>query len=249
MALTPFEIVVLVLVAFIPPFIYMVIVKNTERRRREPTRRVFFAFMRGATISVFLAILIEVLLIYLVFDLDILRASDLLGSSPELQTLVLACIIAPITEELTKAFGMLPSTRRAAELEDGIIYGAAVGLGFAATENLFYESAAYIEGGLEIWIGITIVRTISSALLHASASSVAGYGLMFRKLFGGSWWPYYLIAVVLHGAFNLAASAGLLLEDSLGEAAYLLGLGAGITMAVGAFTISRRKIRSIELRG
>ncbi len=245
-SLTMLEMTILIIAAFIPPIIYLIIIKNTERRRKEPTRRVFFAFLRGATLTVFLAIMIELLLIYLVFDLDILRASDLLGSSPELQTLILACIIAPATEELTKALGILPSIRRASELEDGIIYGAAVGLGFAATENLFYETAAYLEGGFAIWMGITIVRTISSALLHASASSVAGYGLMIKRLFGNSWLPYYLIAVVLHGTFNLIASAGPLLEDSLGSSGYLFSLMAAILIAVGAFSWCRRKIRTIE---
>lgn len=242
-------IAILILAAFLPSIIYMVIVKNTERRRREPTILVFVAFLRGATLSVIIAIFIELILIYLVFDLDLLRASDLLGSDPIVQTLILACIIAPVTEEATKALGIIPSITRARELEDGIVYGAAVGLGFAATENLFYETSAYIEGGLALWAGTTFLRTISSALLHASASSVAGYGLSARKFTGVSWLPYYLIAVVLHGIFNLAASAGPLLEDSWGDSAYLFGLVAAIVIAVCAFSWSRGKIRRIEHTG
>jgi len=240
---------VIILAAFLPPIIYMLIIKNTEQRRREPTRRVFFGFLRGATISVFLAVVIEVLLIYIFFEVDHpLRASDLFGSDPVIQTLILACIIAPVTEEFTKALGIIPSLRRASEIEDGIIYGAAVGLGFAATENLFYESSAYLEGGFAIWAGTTLLRTISSALLHASASSVTGHGLMAKRMFGTSWLPYYLIAVVLHGAFNLAASAGILFEDDLGDLGYLIGLFAAIGLAVGAFVLSRRKIRRLEGR-
>jgi len=237
----------IVLAAFIPSLVLMLLVKNTERRGREPAGKTFVAFLRGATLSIFLAVIIEVFLVYVVLDLDVLRVSDLLGKHPELSTLILACVIAPLTEELTKALGILPYSRRAKELEDGIVYGAAVGLGFAATENLLYESSAYISGGVALLIGTVIVRTISSALLHASASSITGYGLAARRFLGVSWLPYYLLAVLLHSVFNLAASLGPLLETtSVGEYGYLISLFAAVAIGVGAFTWSRRKIATIE---
>jgi len=242
-------ILIILIAAFVPSLILMLVVKNTEKRGKEPTGRTFSAFLRGATLSIFLALVIEMALVYLIFGLDIARISDLLGKNPGLDTLILACIIAPFAEELTKALGMLPFTRRSRELEDGIVYGAIVGLGFAATENLLYETSAWIEGGVSVLIGTIIIRTVSSALLHASASSITGYGLTARRFLGKSWVPYYLLAVLLHGTFNLAASAGPFLEGSMGDTGYLIGLIVAIAMGVGAFSWSRRKIRQIERKG
>lgn len=245
--LTISVLLIILAAAFVPSLIFVMIVKNTERRMREPTGRVLFGFFNGATVSVLLAIIIEVLLIYVVFDLEILPASELLGRYPGLDTLIIACVIAPFTEELTKALGILPLSSRARELEDGLIFGAVVGLGFAATENFFYETSAYLEGGAALLIGTIVLRTFASALLHASASAITGYGMTAERFLGRSWFPYYLLAVLLHAVFNLAASSGPFLEGVIGEAAYLIGLVVAVTLAIGAFSWSRRKIRHIEL--
>ncbi|MDH4123523.1 MAG: PrsW family intramembrane metalloprotease, partial [Thermoplasmata archaeon] len=133
-------IIIILLAAFIPSLLFMILVKNTERRMREPTGIVFGGFLRGATLSVVLAVLIEFILIYLIFGMELLPAAELFGRNPAVMTLIIACIIAPFVEELTKAVGILPLARRAREIEDGIVFGAAVGLGFAATENFFYET-------------------------------------------------------------------------------------------------------------
>lgn len=247
--LTIGTLLIILAAAFVPSLIFVVIMKNTEKRMREPTGRVLFGFFNGATVSVLLAIIIEILLIYVVFDLEILPASELLGRYPGLDTLIIACIIAPFTEELTKAFGILPLSSRARELEDGLIFGAVVGLGFAATENFFYETSAYVEGGAAFLIGTIVLRTFASALLHASASAVTGYGMTAERFLGRSWVPYYLLAVLLHALFNLAASSGPFLEGSIGETAYLIGLIVAVALALGAFSWSRRKIRHIERGG
>jgi len=245
--LTISVILIILAAAFLPSLILVLVVKNTERRMREPTGRVLFGFFNGATISVGFAIIIEVLLIYIVFGLDILPVSELLGRYPGLDTLIIACIFAPFTEELTKALGILPLSSRARELEDGIIFGAVVGLGFAATENFFYETSAYLEGGAALLIGTIVLRTISSALLHASASAITGYGMTSEHFRGRSWVPYYLLAVLLHSVFNLAASSGPFLEGAIGESSYLIGLMAAVTLALVSFSWSRRKIRQIEM--
>lgn len=238
------------LAAFVPTILLTLLIKNTERSGREPTGKTFYAFLRGATLSVFLAVLIEFVLVYLIMDMDLLRMSELLGQHPEIGTLLLACVIAPFAEETTKAIGILPFARRATELEDGIVYGAAVGLGFAATENMLYESSAYLAGGAALLITTVLIRTFSSALLHASASAITGYGFTAKRFLRISWVPYFLLAVLLHGAFNLLASLGPLLEPtSVGTDGYLIALIASISMAVGAFTWTRRKISVIDMRG
>ncbi len=240
---------IILLAAFIPSLLLMFVVRNTEKRGREPSSWTFSAFLRGATLSILLALAIEYAAVYLIFGLNIGRLSDLFGLYPGLNTLFLACVIAPFAEEMTKAIGILPYARRSKELEDGIVYGAAVGLGFAATENLLYESSAWIEGGVSVLIGTIIVRTISSALLHASASSITGYGLTAKRFLGKSWLPYYLIAVFLHAIFNLAASAGPFLQSTAGDYGYLISLAVAVGIGVIAFQWSRARIRRIESTG
>ena len=242
---------IIALAAFVPTILLTLLVKNTERHEREPTGRTMLAFLRGATLSIGIALLIEIMLVYVFMDMDVLRMSELLGKYPQLSTLILACVIAPFAEEFTKLIGIYPFTKRAKELEDGIVYGAAVGLGFAATENMLYESSAYLAGGIAILITTIIIRTISSALVHASASAITGYGLSAKRFRRVSWVPYFLLAVLLHATFNLVASLGPLLEGNpdIGTDGYLIGLIAAVAMGVGAFVWIRRKIAVIDMRG
>lgn len=239
------DLAILLLAAFVPSLIYLVWIRNTERFSREPYGRLLRIFIFGATMSVFVAVLVEFLLIYLLED-NIERVYDILGNDPNLGNLLLAVVIAPFVEEFAKALGILGSRRFIKELEDGIVFGAAAGLGFAATENLLYESTAYFSDGVEAFIAITVVRSISSALLHASASAVVGLGIARSWLAKTGWTGYYLLAVLMHGLFNLAASAGPYLESDLGESAYLVGLMAAIIIAAMSISLIRSKIRALD---
>lgn len=134
------------------------------------------------------------------------------------------------------------------EIENGIVYGAAAGLGFAATENLLYESTAYLTDGVEAWAATAVLRSLSSALLHATASSLVGLGIARNALQGKSWMPYYLGAVVMHGGFNFAASFGVVYYDTLGDSAYLIGLVAAFTMVIIGVGVMRGKIRQLDRR-
>jgi RsiW-degrading membrane proteinase PrsW (M82 family) len=239
----------LVLVAFAPSLLYLVWIRNTEKHSREPYGTLIKVFAYGAVLSVLMAVLFELILVAL-FDQNIERVYEFLGENPSIPTLVVACVIAPVVEELTKALGVLRVKRRGmlAEIENGIVYGAAAGLGFAATENLLYESTAYLTDGVEAWVATAVLRSLSSALLHATASSLVGLGIARSALQGKSWMPYYLGAVVMHGGFNFAASFGVVYYDSLGEAAYLIGLVAAFTMVIIGVGVMRGKIRQLDRR-
>lgn len=239
------EVAILLLAAFVPSLIYLVWVRNTERFGREPYGRLLRIFLFGAVFSVIIAVVLEVVLMVLL-QMNIARVYDILGEHPSLGAVILAVVIAPFVEELAKALGVFRSRRFISDIEDGIVFGAAVGLGFAATENLLYESEAYFSDGAEAFVMTTVVRSLSSALLHASASSVAGLGVARSYRSGKSWLPYYFGAVFMHGAFNLAASLGLLYEESLGPSAYLIGLVAAFVIAIVGFAGVRAKIRTLE---
>ena len=223
-------------------------VRNTERFHREPYGRLLRVFfIGGALIAVVVAVVLESLLLELL-NQNINRVYLVFGENPSIVTLVLACIIAPFVEELAKSYGIFRVRRFMQEIEDGIIYGAAAGLGFAATENLFYESDAFLTDGAEAFIITAILRTLSSALLHASASSVMGLGIARGRLEGRSWLPYYFGAVLMHSMFNLAASLGPILEDDFGDSAYVFGLATAFVIAIGGIMTMRAKIRALETR-
>lgn len=240
---------VLILVAFVPSFLYLVWIRNTEKHSREPYGMLLKVFAYGAVLSVILAVLLEIILVAL-FHQNIERVYQFLGENPSIPMLVLACVIAPFVEELTKALGIfrIKRKRMIIELENGIVYGAAAGLGFAATENLLYESTAYLTDGVQAFVATAVLRSLSSALLHATASSLVGLGIARSALQGKSWIPYYLGAVVLHGGFNFAASFGTVYYDSLGDSAYLIGLAAAFTIVIIGVGVMRSKIRELDRR-
>ena len=242
------DLLILLAVAFVPSVLYLVWIRNTERFSREPYGRLLRVFAYGAILSVGLAVILELILMVL-YSQNIERVYSYFGENPSLTTLVLACIIAPFVEELTKSIGVFRARRMMSELENGIVYGAAAGLGFAATENLLYEGTALLESGTEAFIMTAVVRSLSSALLHASASSVFGLGIAKSTLNGSSWIPYYLLAVLMHGAFNFFASFGEIFSDQLGDAAYLIGLSAAFMIAIGGISAMRAKIRALDRGG
>jgi len=236
---------ILGLVAVVPSLIYLIWIRNTERFAREPYGRLLRVFAFGASISVVIAILAEFVLI-LLLNQNIERVYQVLGKNPNLTSVILACVIAPLVEEAAKGMGVFRVRRFMAEIEDGIIYGAAAGLGFAATENAIYEYNAYISDGVEAFIATAVIRSLSSALLHASASSVFGLGIARSALQGRGWFPYYLGAAFMHGIFNLFASFGVLLEKQLGTAASLIGLLAAFMIAIISINAVRAKIRRLD---
>jgi RsiW-degrading membrane proteinase PrsW (M82 family) len=236
---------ILIAVAFVPSIVYLVWIRNAERFSREPLGRLLKVFVYGAVLSVLIAIVFELLLMGL-FDRNLERVYQFLGENPSLEILVLACVVAPLVEEASKGLSAGRARSAMTELENGIVYGAAAGLGFAATENLMYESMAYFSDGAQAWMATAVLRSFSSALLHATASSLLGLGIARSVMGLGSWFPYYLGAVGIHAAFNFAASFGTLYEDRLGEGAYIIGIAAALMLAVVGILTMREKIRSLD---
>lgn len=88
---------------------------------------------------------------------------------------------------------------------DGIIYGAAAGLGYATLLNLSYVLES---GGVELGIGA--IRVVVAALAHASFAGVTGYFLGRAKFetMGPLWLPGgVLLAALLNGIVTVALGA------------------------------------------
>src|SRR3990170_4711809 len=102
-----------------------------------------------------------------------------------------------------------------------------------------------LSNSLEVSLATIGVRSVSSALLHASASATFGYGIALDRLWPArfSVLPYYLLAVAMHSTFNFFASFDPLLTPVLGPDAALYGFGGAILLAVGGFIGLRWLIR------
>lgn len=188
---------ILVALSVLPPLLFLVWIRNREQNDREPVRAVLAAFAYGGSLGVVVALLLSVL-----FDANRAWFANGFGIDATLLSLVVA---APFIEELSKGFGLSLSRKRIHELEDGFVYGAALGLGFAATENILYGVTSYFEGGAGLAYQTLIVRAVSSTLLHAGASALLGFGyalIVVRGDSAGRLLPFYLVAVGLHALYN-----------------------------------------------
>lgn len=221
---------VLLALSLIPPLLYALYLRSREQHDREPVKAVLGAFLWGGTIGVAVALLLHIL-----FEFGYHQA----GGPLSIPDAVLAAVVAaPIVEEIAKALGLRGARRHISELEDGIIYGTALGLGFAASENLVYGIAGLLEGGFSVAISTVVVRTFSSMLLHAAATGLLGFGYSRMVLSGGVVWsllPFYIAAVGLHALYNFLVGT---------EA--LLGLALGIVMVAVVMGMLRRRIEALD---
>ena len=94
---------------------------------------------------------------------------------------IILVIVAPIVEELLKFLGMKRSIGKHKAFDepiDGIIYAAAVGLGFASVENIFYVREAYQTGMMGT---VAIIRAIVTIPWHAIFAAMWGYAYSLVK--------------------------------------------------------------------
>lgn len=247
-------ILVLVFFAFLPPLIFVAWFRNSERHEREPWRQVFRAFLWGAFIGVIVAIILSLLLATVLLEAGtfLLRhvhvgLVDALEAQLNLGILVLLIVVAPVTEEFAKGLGVFRVAESINEVEDGIVYGASAGLGFAATENLAFGAVAFAAGGLGASLVLIGVRSFSSALLHASATGTFGYGVAVSRLVPGkTLLPFYLLAVLMHGTFNFFAGLGELFVQDIGEVAAVFGIVVAAAMALIAISLARSRVAQFD---
>jgi len=224
----------LALAAFIPAIIYVVWIRNTERYQREPWGAIFAAFIWGATIAVGISIVLELLF-------GPLGRGFPLGAS-----LWAAVVLAPFVEEFAKPLGVTYVRKAIREPEDGLVYGAICGLGFAATENLIYIWSAASAGSVASLVFTILVRSVASMLLHASATAITGYGIslmILGKKEPLSVLPFYLAAVLIHGAFNFIVSVPI-----FGLFGSLASLALAIAFSLGTIRYVRTKIMKLDAR-
>jgi RsiW-degrading membrane proteinase PrsW (M82 family) len=186
-----------------------------DRYEREPWWMVAGMFLWGALGSTLLGCLAS--LPFLVV------ARGLLG--PDMASGINAVVIAPVVEEAAKALIFVPVLLTASlknrtfniakqidTATDGFIYGAAIGLGFATTENLAYYAGSY-DASIETLATLIGMRTAFSALVHTTSSGLLGMAIAAARHRQGSWkwWAFpaagYAGAVLNHAVWNALAVA------------------------------------------
>jgi len=223
------------ILSFGPAYLYLKSIRNSEKKDKEPWSVVQTAFIWGAVSGVFYALLLNSLGGTLVYVFS--------GNNEDLAFVFTVVLIAPIVEEFVKPLVMFRNSSvrgEIDEIEDGIVYGAACGLGFGATENILYGlSEGYVSSGLLGVLIVVTLRTVSSILLHLTATSFTGHGIsryLVNKESFSVVVKYYIFAVFIHAAWNAAAISGspLLLVFS-------------ILLAIGGLEFSKRSIRNLDM--
>lgn len=114
-------------------------------------------------------------------------------------------------EEFAKILGVLVIARHHrhdSEL-DGLILGAAAGMGFAALESMGYTFSAFLRSGgsLSIAVVVTLIRGIFSPLGHGTWTAILA-AVLFRESTAGRFrlntkvLGAYLTVVILHGLWD-----------------------------------------------
>ena len=223
--------------------IYLLFIRAIDLYEREPLRYVIPVFVWGFAVATTVSLVFNTL-----FQLTLSSVT-----SVKTANFFTAVVEAPIVEESSKGLALLIvffiaylMRRRTGLIEfagvmDGIVYGAAVGFGFAIAEDLLY--------GLEYGPETFVVRRIFGGFAHASFTSLTGIGIglipwvrnrammVVLPLLGLSG------AILLHSTFNFTATV-------FGPLAYLflfLVVLAYIVVIIVWLYIERRTIRE-ELR-
>ncbi|MGX7669569.1 PrsW family intramembrane metalloprotease [Plantactinospora sp. DSM 117369] len=206
-----------------------------DRYDPEPVKYLAFCLGWGAAVSTFAA----------------LRTNTFAADTLELPLPVVGVLVAPFIEELTKALGplllLLYQRRKWSGITDGIVYCGLSAVGFAMVENILYFGLhGYAEGvdqygpatGAQNVFGIFILRVLISGFAHPLFTSMTGIGLgiavrsasrpirILAPLAG------LLLAMMLHGAWNLAATLTQLTGEPLILLYSYLGLMVPIFLGV-----------------
>jgi len=183
-----------------------------DRYEPEPVRYLALAFCWGAVIATTTSLVVNN------FASD--RFTDW-----GLPDALVAVLVAPFIEELTKALGplliLLRRRREFSGITDGIVYCGLSATGFAMVENILYLGGYGWASGFERYgpasaaqgvIALFIMRIMLTGFAHPLFTSMTGIGLGIsaRSADRRVQWlapvAGLLVAMMLHGAWNLMAT-------------------------------------------
>jgi RsiW-degrading membrane proteinase PrsW (M82 family) len=254
-----FDVVLLIVAALLPALVYLAWVRAGEVSDKEPWRLLLNAFTYGAIGATVIAAFVELVLIaagtaisqaYPAPEFVFLNGNSTAGA------LFAVLVIAPFVEEGFKAWAVTSFGSQMRRVSDGPVIGAGVGLGFGFFENFLYGISGFFVGGLVAGIGIILIRSFSSVLLHGSSTAVFGYGYALKRagVPGSPAGTHFLAAVGLHSSYNVLASLATIgvlvgLSSGFSTALTIVGFGLAVVMAFGAIEYVRSLVGRSEIAG
>jgi protease PrsW len=196
----------LVAFGFLQTVIYLLFIRAIDLYEREPLRYVLPVFVWGFAVATTVSLVFNTL-----FELTLSSVT-----SVRVANFYTAVVAAPVVEECSKGLALLLiffvaylARRRSGLIEfagvmDGIVYGSAVGFGFAIAEDILY--------GMQFGAETFVVRRIFGGFAHAAFTSLTGIGIglipfvhhkilkPIPPLLG------LLGAILLHATFNFTAT-------------------------------------------
>jgi RsiW-degrading membrane proteinase PrsW (M82 family) len=206
---TTIQIIAISLVAAaVLPVILITLTWYADIVDREPFRFIFGMFMWGV-LAAFIAFFANGAILFLF--------GKSAGALPLVLTSVIgSMIISPVVEEIIKAFGLsvISLHHEFDDALDGLLYGFAIGVGFAMMENWFYFIARVdpIMVGIDAWVSVILYRSLFNTIAHGCFTGLAGVLLgtlksrdVFKQYYHIALLPGIFIAILLHIAFNFTA--------------------------------------------
>jgi len=229
---TPLVLVGIVL-SLVPAVIWLGVFVQQDRLEPEPKRFILGVFVLGGLLAQ--AVGIPAIR-------DLFRVQDWLTVSRPLVNLLGSILIIGFIQEYLKYAGVRFTVFGNSEFDervDGIIYGAAIGVGFATVLNI-----NYVVGSGGVHLGIGVMRIVIVTLAQATFAGVSGYFLgraKFEEM--PFWWlpAGVTLAAVLNGVVSVllqeVSTQGLRFTPAYGLV--LAAAVAGATFAVLFVTIRR----------
>ena len=205
----------LVGIGIVQAVVYLLFIRFIDLYERESLRYVIPVFIWGFAVATTVS---------LVFNtIASITISSIAGN--QAASFLTAVFVAPPVEETSKGLALLiaflvayaVARRRGlvafAGVMDGIVYGSAVGFGFAIAEDILY--------GMQYGPETFVVRRIFGGFAHAAFTSLTGIGIglipWVRSPFLKVLLPLLGLAaaILLHGTFNFVATV-------FGPAAYVM---------------------------
>ncbi|MDQ1292721.1 MAG: PrsW family intrarane metalloprotease [Actinomycetota bacterium] len=177
-----------------------------DRYEAEPASLLLFAFAWGAGVATFGSLIVNTA------SVAALKSS---GGDPTLGSIV----VAPVVEEVMKGLAVLliliVRRREFDGIVDGIVYAGLCGIGFACIENILYLGRAMQQDGVSGTVFVFVLRCVVSPFAHPLFTAATGVaiGVAARsarrttRLLAPP--AGLLVAICLHGAWNLSAASGL----------------------------------------
>ena len=204
------------ILGYLPMLVFACIIYWFDRYEKEPIILLVLVFLWGSLIAALISFVLNTLAGMIVL---------FLSKSQIVANLSVASIIAPIIEETSKGIVVflvfLLARKEFDSGIDGIVYGAIVGLGFAATENFYYIfRLGYTESGFMGLINMSIIRIGLVGWQHPFYTSFIGLGLSVARLSKKKVIQYLspgfglLLAIMTHAFHNTISS--FLIENESG---------------------------------